>query len=292
MAISRGKETVDSVVKRYKGVGSVNILAINPTKEQLAEVYGRESDREINYQTEIDVNGTKVPAVRIEFILKTDPEKNSGIETIQRMSVTLRNALNVSKDGSKVQVIDEYTRTAWVTKEQFEKKEIPMYSNGPANITSNYRAAYIGEETLTNIIKTYLNIPNVQRYIDNKWVMVENPSESECRLDHIEDYFKNDFSELQELITYQPNNKMKVAFGVRTTDDNKQYQAFFTDMVLKNGVTDYTKLEQTIAERQSNGAYPNTEFDILPLREFENTPSPAPAATTTAAAPSPWFKKS
>lgn len=290
MAFAKGKETVESSVKRYKGVGAVNFLAINPTKEQLTEIYGRESDREVNYLSDVDINGVKVEAARVEFVIKTDPEKNNGIDTIQRMSVNVFNTHNANKDNTKVQVIDEYGRTAWVTKEQFEKKEIPVYSNGPANITSNYRAAYRGEEVLTNIMKTFLNIPNVMKYIDGKWIMVDNPEECQCRLDNIDNYFKGDFSELQELLSYQPNNKIKVAFGIKTTDDNKQYQAFFTDMVLKNGVTDYTKLDIAIKDRQSNGAYPGVEFDILPLREFENTPSEVPADTVSET-PSPWFKK-
>ena len=57
-------------------------------------------------------------------------------------------------------------------------------------------------------------------------------------------------------------------FGVRNTDDNKQYQAAYVDMFLKNNVTDYSKLDAHMQERKSHGAYPNTEFKVEDLKEY------------------------
>ncbi|MDQ9822852.1 hypothetical protein RFZ44_05690, partial [Acinetobacter sp. 163] len=74
-----------------------------------------------------------------------------------------------------------------------------------------------GEEELTKFIKAYLNIPNVMKYVNNTWVMVDNPEDCEARLEHIEDYFKGNFKELREVIALQPNNRVKVLFGVKTT---------------------------------------------------------------------------
>lgn len=293
MAFSKGNVSSEGAeVKRYIGMGSVYVKAVNPNKAQLSELFGRDQENDPQYQLELDINGVKVPAVRLDFIIQTDPEKCGGIETTQRLSFIVRNQERVNKEGTKVQVIDEYGRTAWVTKEQFESHTIPVYSNGPANITANYRAAFVGEEQLTNFVKAYLNIPNVMKYVNNEWKLIENPSEAESRLDHIKDYFNNDFSELQNLLSYQPNNKVKVLFGVRTTDDNKQYQAFYTDMVLKNGVNDYSRLDADLQERKQNGAYPNVEFEVCPLKEYSNTPSEvSSAAEAPASTPTAWFKK-
>ena len=57
-------------------------------------------------------------------------------------------------------------------------------------------------------------------------------------------------------------------FGVRTTDDNKQYQAVYTQKFLKNNITDYSKLEEELQERKSAGAYPTTEFSTCDLKEY------------------------
>ena len=67
----------------------------------------------------------------------------------------------------------------------------------------------------------------------------------------------------------QPNNKVKVLFGVRTTDDNKQYQAVYNQMFLKNNITDYSKLDADLQERKAAGAYPTTEFTVGDLKEHD-----------------------
>lgn len=296
MAFSQGNVSSEGEgAKLYVGVGSVFVKAINPTKAKLAEVYGRDQDKDPEYLGEVDFNGVKIQTVRIEFLSVTDPEKNDGIEKVVRPAITIRNQRRLNGDGTKVQVVDEYGRFAWVTLEQAEKHEIPIYKNGPANITANYRDAYPGEEQLVNTIKAYLNIPNPMKYVNNEWVMIEHPEDAEARLDHIADYFKGDFSELQQLLQYQPNNKMKILFGVRTTDDNKQYQAFYMDMVLKNGVTDYSRLDKDLQERKEaaseSSALKNTYFEVCPLKEYEVKPTQIEAAPVAPAAPASWLRK-
>lgn len=182
----------------------------------------------------------------------------------------IRKQFRFNRDKSKVQVIDKYGRTAWVTSEELKTHQIPMYSNGPANLDKDYRPAYVGEEDLTNFLIAYLNIPSVMKYnnSEGKWFMVDNPEDSECRLDHIEDYFKGDYSELKELLSYQPDNKLKILFGVRTSDNNKQYQAVYTKMFLRNNNSDYSKLEKDVNASKAAGSYSTTEFAICNLREY------------------------
>ena len=106
------------------------------------------------------------------------------------------------------------------------------------------------------------------KYVNNTWVMVDNPEDCEARLDSIAEYFKGNFKELRDAIALQPDNKVKVLFGVRTTDDNKQYQAVYNQMFLKNNITDYSKLDENLQERKAAGAYPTTEFIVSDLKEY------------------------
>ena len=297
MAFSKGTESTEgNVVKRYIGVAPVFVLGVNPNKEELEKLYNTQLENAPEYLSEIEVGEDrhKVSNVRIDFIVKTDASKCNDIEFTTKIAFFIRKEPRVNRDGSKVQVIDKYGRTAWVTKEQYKNKEVPVYSNGPANIDKDYRACFHGEEELTNFIKVYLGIPNVMKYIDGKWVMCDNPSDCEARLEHIEDYFKGDFSELREVIALQPTNKVKALFGVRITDDNKQYQAVYNQMFLKNNITDYSKLDKDLQDRKAAGAYPTTEFTVCDLKEynveatnFNNSVSsdmPFPKAEE----PSPW----
>lgn len=281
MAFAKGTESKEgNAVKRYIGVAPVFVLAVNPDKAELEKLYNTQLENDPEYLGEVEVGEDKhkVQNVRLDFIVKTDADKCGGIEFTTKVAFFLRKEYRYNRDQTKVQVIDKYGRTAWVTIEQAKNHEIPTYSNGPANLDKDYRPIYYGEEQLTEFIKAYLGIPPVMRYVNDAWVMTEHPEECEVRLDKIADYFKNDFSELKEIITYQPNNKVRVLFGVRTTDDNKMYQSVFTELFLKNSNTDYTKLAKTVNERKEAGAYATTEFEICDLKEYVVKPTELPAS--------------
>lgn len=290
MAFSAGKESTEGgVIKRYIGVAPVTIAAVNPTKERLEEIYGTTLDKAPEYTGVQEIEGKQVPYARVDFIVKTVADKCDGIDMTTRVSYFVRKEYRFNRDHTKVQVIDKYGRTAWVTKEQATNHEIPMYSNGPANLDKDYRPCYHGEEDLTNFIKAYLVIPNVQRYVDGKWIMVDNPSECEARLSEVEKLFEGNFKEIQEIISYQPNNKVKVLFGVRTTDDGKQYQAAYTQMVLTNSTSNYSRLDADVKERKNAGAYSNTEFEVVPLKEYTVDATPIEDMPADTKAPTGWF---
>lgn len=268
MAFSKGKETTDVVIKRYIGVAPVKVLAVNPTKAEMEKIYGTDIENDPVYVGKVDVNGQSYNNVRLDFIVATDEEK-TGVSMTTKVAIFVREQYRYNRDMTKVQVIDKYGRTAWVTKEQAQNHEIPVYANSmPANIDKDYRPCYVGEEDLTNFIKAYLNIPNVMKYVNGTWVLVDNPQDCEARLDNIKDYFRGDFRELKDIMALQPNNKVKVLFGVRTNDEGHQYQAVYTNMFLKNGVTDYSKLDADLQDRKAAGAYPTTEFKVCEFKEY------------------------
>ena len=260
-------------IKRYTGVGSVFVVGVNPNKAELEKLYDRELDKDPEYLTEKD----GVTSARIDFIIKTDPTAkcSNGIELLTKFSMFIRNEYRFNKDKTKVQVIDKYGRTAWVTKEQAKNHEIPVYKNGPANIDKDYRPAYVGEEDITNFLKLFLGISNVEKWVKNEATgrrevvgLVDNPQDCECRLENVEDYFKGKFNEIKGAINLMPNNKIKVLFGVRTTDEGKQYQDVYTRKFLSNTVSVYDKLAEDVQNNKDNGAYPNTEFVVADLQEY------------------------
>lgn len=296
MAFASGQISTESTngIKRYIGVAPVFVLGVNPTKQELEKIYNTQLENAPEYVSVVEVGEDKhkVANVRLDFIIKTDPEKSNDIDLISKATFFIRKEARYNRDNTKVQVIDKYGRTAWVTVEQAKNHEIPVYSNGPANLDADYRPCYVGEEELTNFIKAYLNIPNVMKYVNEKWVLVDNPADCEARLENIEKYFNGDFSELKNVIALQPNNKVKVLFGVRITDDGKQYQTVYNQMFLKNNVSDYSRLDKDLQERKVNGAYPNTEFETCVLKEYnvEATDFSKPTDDPFGAAPSatPW----
>lgn len=281
MAFSKGNESTEGAsIKRYTGVASVYVKGVNPSKYELEKFFERDIENAPEYVGEIDVNGTKVPQVRLDFMVMADPDKyadskGNPIDFKTRISLFLRKEFRLSSAG-KYQIIDKYGRTAWATEAEITAKQIPVYSNGkPANIDADYRKAYYGEEELIKFLIAYLSIPSCQKYVNGEWVMLEANKLADCEasLEHIDDYFKGNFKELSDIIALQPNNKVKVLFGVRNTDDGKQYQTAYTRMFLKNSITDYSRIDKDVKEAKNNGAMPTSEFEVTDLHEYVITPT-------------------
>ena len=265
MAIKIGKQSEEGVFKLYKGIAAVNVLAVNPNKAELERITGRTYDEEPVYRGKDD-DGNET--MRITFYTKTNPDAkvNSGIELVLPISFTLVKARRVGQQSGKIQVIDKYGRTAWVTPADLESKSIPQYPKGPANISADYRPAVIGEESLINFLIKWLNIPGPANYKEGQWVMKDNPEDSEVSI-NLAKVFAGDVSELAEVVNMAREYLIKVAVGIKTTEDGKQYHAVFTRDFAKNAVTDYSKLDAAITEFQNNGGAPNTVFDVNPLHE-------------------------
>lgn len=276
MALAKGKESTEGTAefKRYIGIAPCFIQAVNPDKLTLEKVYGRTLEAEPDYVGEVEVDGEKIKNVRITFLAKPNPEITGMDIAPVSVSMFVQNRYRYNKDKTKVQVIDKYGRTAWVTIEQAKNHEIPMYSNGPANLDKDYRPCYVGEEDLTGFMKAYLGIDDVMQYNKDtgKWYLVEHPEYCECRLDGIANYFTGNVKEIREGIALQPENRVRIMFGVKTGNDGRQFQAAFTNFFGKNNTpkaTAFKQFEKVLSERKQGGAYSTTEFAVCDFKEYD-----------------------
>ena len=272
LAIGKTQESKEASegFKRYVGLASSYVLAVNPSKKELDELRGFESQNEPEYVKDGD-NGKEA---HINFIVKTDPEQNNGIELISQLMFTLRQAPAYNRDETKVQVIDQYGNTTWASTEDAKEGKKLLSSNGsPLKIDDKYRMACVGEADLVGFLKKYLCVQDVFNYVNGSWVKKEHPEDYVFGLEHIKDYFKGDFKELKEALALQPNNKIKLLYGVRTTDEGKLYQSVIAreDLILSNsaGVNAIAKLESRLAEMKNNGSFANTELKVQELQEYD-----------------------
>lgn len=275
LAIGKTQESTETQeFKKYVGVGSSFVVAVNPTKKELESIYGREIANEPEYVVDTD-NGKEA---RITFVVKTDPEACNGIEIINRAMFTLRNAPAYNRDQTKVQVIDKFGNTTWMDAEDAKAGKKPLDKNGnPLRIADGYRMACVGEADLVAFLKAYLNVGSAFNYVNSTWVLKDNTDDFIFGLEHIKDYFTGDFSEITEAIKLQPHNKVKLLYGVRTTDEGKQYQAVATkgELILFNnaGSSALARLEKNLAGAKDAGSYSSTEFKVQELAEFDVTPT-------------------
>lgn len=273
-AFGKAVETKETTaIKRYIGIAPVQIVAVNPTKTELENIYNTTLEKEPEYLGSTEKNGKNVPHIRVDFVVKTNPEKSNGIEMTTKMSFFVKKSYMTNKDDTKIKVIDKYGRTAWVTKEEYQNKLIPMTQNGPARIDNGYRPCYVGEEELLKFIKNYLGINDVDEYVDKVWRMRANPQDYEAGFSNIEKWFGGDISEIKSAIAMMPNNYVRVLFGIRHTDDGKEYQDAFNKATLKYNAKKNTPIEKALNDAKQNGAYPNTDFEICELKEYNPTPT-------------------
>ena len=268
MAVGKSVEFKEYVpAKKYTGISPVSVLAVNPSKAELDKIYNRESQNDPVY---VGTNKAGKPQIRIDFIVKTAQGSSvkEKVDLTSRVSFFISDDKRVNKDGTKVQVIDKYGRTAWVTSEDFKAKNIPMYSNGPAQLDSDYRAIYNGEEQLTQFIKAYCGIANLEVYKDGKWVKNSDvkPEDCECRLDNIEKYFKGDVSELKGII----NDSLKVCvLFVVSGKDGKMYQNIYNGHFART--TNSRGFEKAVNDAKASGGMQNVETSFGELVEYSVT---------------------
>lgn len=301
MAFASGSESKDRVKKLYIGVAPIFILAVNPNKAEFEKLLDRTLEDAPVYVGEGEIgpegNRQKVPQIRIDFIYQTDVEK-CGVDFRDRITFFLNRAINYNRDGSKVEVINKYGESTYLPTGCIDGTQ-PIPDNMKWYDTTGMRPAYIGEAALTEFIKAYLNIPN-KSFRDSKGEVrfIKNLADAEARLDKVESYFKGDISELKSVIALQPNNRVKVMLGVKTADDNNQYQAVYTKKFLKNVINDYSKLDEHLQASKNAGAYQSTEFSATPIKEYtvESTdfsaPQNDPLGVSTAPANAPWAQAS
>lgn len=256
--------------KRYIGYGSTHVVAVNPKKAELDNLMGYDSQSDPEYIGS-DNNGKWA---RVTFIVKTDPEANNGIEITSRLSFTLYNTPAYSKDNTKVQVIDDYGNSTWATVEDAKAGNKLMSSNGKElKIANKYRMACRGEADLVAFLKTYLCVDDAFNYVNGTWTLKDNADDYKFALEHISDYFKGDFSEVKDAIALQPNNKIKLLYGVHTTDEGKQYQTIATKdrLILRNsaGSKAFERAEKELMNIKQGGGYATTEFKVQELAEYD-----------------------
>ena len=266
MAIKANASSQGGDFKRYVGVASFRVLGVNPTKEELEKFLGREPRDEPKYLEEKkdEKDGDKpYVRLRVSFMIQADLQYEDGkpikenavlkepLKTTVSFFIDSRYFYN--NDKTKVQVIDKYGRTAWVTIEQCKNKQIPVYKNGPAKLDADYRPAYRGEDRLTQFMLNYLNVTPIDTWNSNTGTWVTNPHPEDCEgnLTYIKNYFKGDITELKEYCGLMPTNRVKLLMGVGTDNEGKQFNTIYTNMTLRNGARSYTRLKDDIEGNQS-----------------------------------------
>ena len=302
MAISKGNASKEAQeFKRYIGVCPVFVKAVNPNKAEHEKLFNTTLEEAPVYvQDKEDAEGNSYRNVRISVVMQPDVEKIGFEMPLVTMPLFVTNQKQFGAKSGKYKVVDKYGRFTWATESEIQSKTTPTYTDKKTGETKKFdidmtsaRISYVGEEELTDFIRTFLCIPSVTKWDSDEKCMVPNndvkPEECECRLEaeSFEKLFKGDFSEIKDILGFQPNNKVKVCLGVRTdVNSGKLFQSVYTKKFMSNASTNYNSLDKMLqadAEYAAkNNKVLNTEYSAETVHEYSVTPTNFSAAPETA----------
>jgi len=212
-------ENID--IKKYIGVASVNILAVNPNNAML-RMYGWQIPDDADEPKYVTTTSDGKPSARVRFLAQIlDLEEKPVIP----IDFWIRPEVYFNNDATKCQIIDAYGRTAWATKSDVQSHVIPQTSMGPANISLEYKPSHRGQAEVVAFLMKYLNVTPLQMFNKDRkeWVLTQYPGR--LTIDNWSSLCNGNASEISSYISLQPENRVKVILGIRTTDDNKTYQS-------------------------------------------------------------------
>lgn len=262
-----------SVRKLYTGVENFKVLAVNPSKEELEKIYGREIDYDPEYLSETNVSDAdgerEVKQVRFDFFLTNDDVDNP-INT--KISYYVSNTHHKGQSG-KIRVINAYGRTTWLTEEDIRNKTLP--SNMQWFDDTKLKVAKRGEEELIGFLVNLLNLPwDLSKLTD------KSEAEAVISSDDWKNIFNGDFSLIKNVIS-STNNKIGLLLGVKTKGNGTMQQSFYGAHTLRqftlssNKADKYKWLHKDLSETKAAGALGNVEFgpEDYQLREFTVKPT-------------------
>ena len=190
MAIQSNASTEEVVggIKLYSGLTNVNIIAVNPTMEELHAL-----DIKVKTEPIYIVNIVDKEYNKITFWVKNEDGN-------YRFDVLMQDAPRVSQTG-KHQWMNNIGQSTW-------SEEEPTYDWWKSE---GERKAYVGEETLVNFVKAWANV----RQGD------------EVTFETITSIAKGDVAELRQLVGVLKDNQVRVLVGVKDDKYQSVYSKYF-----------------------------------------------------------------
>jgi len=277
-AFGKEQSAGGSVKKLHTGAANFKVVGINPTKEELEAIYGRELNFDPEYvgtTTVTDSDGEREAGqIRLDFYLHNEEE---GLT--EKVQFYVANTHHKSQSG-KYKVINSFGKDTWLTEDSIKTKTLP--DNMQWYNADGVKVAKRGEVELISFLVNLLNLP---------WDTSKVADVSECyaRIDKEEwaKIFAGDVSLLKGLID-STNNKIGILLGVKTKGDGKLVQTAFNRHTLRQYVIGGTRADKfkyilkDLKSAQDAGAFGNVDFGPLDLsiREHQITPTAISADNT------------
>lgn len=210
MAIKSNQSTDEVVgggIKLYSGLSNFNVIAVNPTLDELHDL-GIMLKSEPNYYVEFSGE---------EYFKLTFWIKNEDLTT--RFEILMNNKPRISQSG-KHQWLNNAGQSTW-------SNDAPTYDWWK---TEGTRHAFTGEETLVNFVKAWANVANGD----------------DVYFESIDKIVRGDVAEVKALVKVLASNQVRLLIGVKDGKYQSVYTKVFgrikpqrDDVFVKNLNDDY-----------------------------------------------------
>jgi hypothetical protein len=269
----KGKEREQLQNTKWVGFTTVKLMAINPTREQLNKLLGKEDsedDKPINYITQDNEGKDRV---RLSFWLHDEKRDKYFVH-----SFNLTNKERTSRDGVKNQFINNTCITAWSDEEETLPTWFKNFTDKEGKVVGKkeWRKALLGEEELSALLRSWLG---KMRWSDtNTHVMLD-----------MNDLLNENYTEIRSLIESRYATPFTILLGVRTdeNDSEKQYQQVYGKAFLpagfmkviedgKNFTDPYAKRTWDRFEKEVTGEFGfSSYFELEPAKPYDSANDPA-----------------
>jgi len=313
------REQKDFTKELFVGFTSVKVIGINPTREELNKLLGKEDSPEDKAITYLGSDQEGHDRMRILFVLKDEKS-----DKIFFHSFNLTDKVRLNKEKDKCQIVNSTCSTSWAPlipavdkkgKPVFDEEGKPTYTDKVddkliqdwfANFTNKekevlgpkkWRPALSGEEELVTLLRSWLGRLD---FMD---------SETEVFVDTAK-LFKENFKELRELISLDEEGKFTaggldtpfvVLLGVRTDEEDptKKYQQIWGKAFLPAGFMKYinngmkfptpysTKIWKKFKDEVEGDYGFNGYTELVPLTEYDASKDIAGGVSTGKEVPAP-----
>lgn len=284
------KEQKEFVKELFVGFTTVKVVAINPDRDEVNKLVGKESSDEDKPLTYLGNDQEGNDRLRMAFWLE---DLNTGKLFVHSFNLTNKERKN--KEGDKVQLVNSTCTTTWAPfvkkgDEVTDKVNESVIQDWFLNFTDKektvlgpkkWRKALSGEEELATLLRSWLGRMS--------WM----DPETEVMVD-TKKLFKENYKELRELISLDEKGNFSpdgydtpfvILVGVKTDEDDntKKYQHVWGKGFLPNGFmkyinngnkfpTDYAKKMWKKFVEEVEGDYGFDGFtELKPLTEYDVT---------------------
>lgn len=226
--------------KLFTGIAPIKIVAVNPTREQIAALYDVDVEKvkEPNYFTE--------DSTRIDFFYKNHDSLTTPL--LGKFALFVSGQKRVSQSG-KVQYIDNHSKVTWADSLGDLSERNSKLADYNKLKLDNVREALRGEEDLYSLLRCYGNI---------------DTNSSALMLDDIKAIIKGNVKELRDFFDYfnKKDGGVRVLMGVKDGQYQDVWNSLFLTLTAK--ISDYTKSRITDA----NYGYKHHYANSFQLKEY------------------------